>query len=237
MRKILWIICLLLITGCNKENIIVDKPLSIVYNTINIVENDYNWIIDKLNNLEFNCGKSKNISGNLLSVTTNYKIYKFHISSNYYMEFKKNDKYCYTKDTEKVNDLLNNLEKLNQKYRDITFYNIRTEQNYDDKEKDIIIKLDRENDFTIINSIYPLNNFKINEIEYDNENQSYTETDLIYSNDILETNNDIIIRKQILHNPNFKISFTTQYNYLVTILPILNENNEVNYITNIEKNS
>lgn len=237
MKKILWILCLLLITGCKTEDFAVENPVSIIYDNIIVVENDYKWIVEKINNLEYNCGKNKNISGNILSITTNDIIYKFHISNNYYMEFKKNNKYCYTKDTEKVKDLLNSLNNLKKIYTDITFYTIRTEEYYDNKDNDIIIKLDREKDFTIINSSYPLNNFKINEVEYDEQNNSYVDIDLIYSNDIIEVNNDIVIRKKVLHNPNFKISFNTQYNYLITILPILNENNEVNYITNIEKNS
>ena len=33
----------------------------------------------------------------------------------------------------------------------------------------------------------------------------------------------------------FKISFRNQYNYFVTILPFTNDNNEINFITDIKK--
>lgn len=236
MKKILCITILFIITGCSSKTIMVEKPISVIYNERNIVEKDYESITNIINELNFSCGKVKNVEGNKLLITTNNQVYQFHISSNYYMEFQENDKYCYTKEVEKVKKLIETLNQNIIKYTDISFFTIRSEENYEIEEADTIIKLDKKKNYIIINSKYPLTSFKINEIEYQ-ENGNYIEIDLLYNNELIETNNNIVIRKEILQIPNFKISFYNQYNYLVNILPILNENNEINFITNIQKNS
>lgn len=99
----------------------------------------------------------------------------------------------------------------------------------------MVIKLNKNNDYIVINNSLLINNFKINEIEYNKKANNYIETDLLYSYQQIKNNQAIIIRKEILENPNFIISFTNPYNYLSTILPIINESNEINFITNIDK--
>lgn len=236
MKKILYLTILFLSTSCSSKNIMVEKPITIMYNEQNIVEIDYDSVTTFLNQLEFSCGKKQNYSGNTLTVTTNNQIYQFHISSNYYMEFQEKDKYCYTKEDEKIKELVKNLEQIVAKYTDISFFTIRNEENFTTNDSDLIIKLDKKKNYIIINTSYPLTNFKINEIEYQEDN-TYKEIDLLYASDTIEANKTIIIRKEILQTPNFKISFYSPYNYLINILPISNENNEINFITTINKNS
>ena len=237
MKKLFGIICIFILTGCNTETTFVETPLAITYNEIELVEKDFEKITTILNTIKFNCGKQEIYDKNILTVTTSDIIYKFHISSNYYMEFQRNDKYCHTKEVEKVKKIILELEKIEAEYNDTTFYTIRTEKNYTNNKNDALIRLDKSNDYIIINSSYPLNNFKINEIEYNKKNDKFTDIDLLYSINYFDSNVKIIIRKKILRNPDFRISFITPYNYLITILPILNENNEINYITSITKNS
>ena len=64
--------------------------------------------------------------------------------------------------------------------------------------------------------MYDLYNFSINEIKVNND--EYEEIDLIYNKDLINKNN-IIIRKNDFTN--IKISFSTKYNYIVNIIPYL----------------
>lgn len=236
MKKTLCLIVLFLIAGCSSKNIMVDKIVAATYNEQTIVENDYESITTILNQLKFSCGKQQNYVGNTLTITTNDQIYQFHISSNYYMEFKENDKYCYTKETEKIKKLMEILEQIITKYTDITFFTIYNQMEDIIDDNNLIIKLDKQKNYIVINSLYPLTNFKINEIEYQ-EDGNYKEIDLLYSINSVDANKTIVIRKEILQKPNFKISFYSPYNYLINILPISSKNNEINFITNINKNS
>ncbi len=235
MKKfILLIITIIILTGCSKHTISINNTISINYNNINIVEDDYNKITTIINNINFYCGKAININENVLTITTNDIIYKFDISSNYYMEYQNNNKYCHTKDSEKVKILIDTLNEIVKKYQDISYFTIRNENNYDVQDGDSFIKLDKKNDYIIINSLYPLYNFKINQIELDNNN-SFKEIAPLYSIDTIDKQTNIVIRKEILKDPDFKISFKNQYGYLANILPFRNDNNEVNFLTKIEK--
>lgn len=235
MKKIIYLIIIGILCGCSSKKINVENPISIVYNDYNLVEKDYDSIVNMLNEINFSCGKKQSYEGNVLTITTDTNFYQFHISNNYYMEFQKNDKYCYTKETEKVKNMFNFLNQKLNEYTDLSFFTIYSEINYINNNNDMIIKLDKNDNFIIINTTLPIKNFKINEIEYDKKTNNYIETDLLYSYEQIKNNQTIIIRKEILQKPNFIISFINTYNYFVTILPIINENNEINFITNIDK--
>ena len=105
MKKLFSIIFILILTGCSNDNFTVENPVSIVYNDNNIVENDFNDITSIINKISFTCGKQNNYSGNTLTIITNEQVYKFSISSNYYMVFQENDKYCYTTEIENAKGL------------------------------------------------------------------------------------------------------------------------------------
>ena len=112
---------------------------------------------------------------------------------------------------------------------------IRKENDYLATNHDSIIKLDKSHDYIIINSIYPIYEFKINEIEFNESDNSFTDIDLLYSVDLLEAHKNVVIRKEILNNPNFKISFKNPYNYFINILPIKTENGNINFKTELKK--
>lgn len=235
MKKILWIFLFFFIVGCSSKKIMVENPISILYNGDSLMEQDYESITKLINQINFSCGKVQNYEGNKLTITTEKQIYQFHISSNYYMGFQENDKYCYTKDSKKVEALVINLNNIITKYTDITYFTIKKENEYKSTNADSIIKLDKSHDYIIINSMYPIYEFKINEIQFNETDDTFTEIDLLYSTDLLEANQNIIIRKEVLYNPNFKISFKSPYGYLINILPKNIENKGVFFITEVKK--
>lgn len=234
MKKVWLLIVILLFTGCTKHNIIINDVISITYNDNSIVNEDFTEIIDDISKIDFYCGKQTNNNyTNTLTITTNQNLYKFDISNNYYMEYQDNDKYCHTKDTKKVEELVNKMNNLIDKYSNISYFTIRSELNYEAKPEETFVKLDKSNNYIIINSIYPLYDFKINQVEKDGTD--FKEISLLYSAESIDKKRNIIIRKEVLDNPDFKISFRNQYNYFVTILPFINDNNEINFITDIKK--
>ena len=234
MKKVWLLIVILLFTGCTKHNIIINDVIAITYNDNSIVNEDFTEIIDDISKIDFYCGKQTNNNyTNTLTITTNQNLYKFDISNNYYMEYQDNDKYCHTKDTKKVEELVNKMNNLIDKYSNISYFTIRSELDYEAKPEETFVKLDKSNNYIIINSIYPLYDFKINQVEKDSTD--FKEISLLYSAESIDKKRNIIIRKEVLDNPDFKISFRNQYNYFVTILPFTNDNNEINFITDIKK--
>jgi len=200
------------------------------------MDGDYKNIIDIVNNINFN---DKEITGNFnntLLIKTNNDIYRISISDNYYLKYENNDKILYSSESENIKQLLNTLTSIKEKYINQQFYTIEYETNYEINNDDFLIKLDNQNNIFIITTSLPINNLRINDIEYIDDN--YNDINLIYNNNDVVTNK-IIIRKTInKENPNFRISFTTPYNYVVSIIPIYDKNNnKVNYITefNIKK--
>lgn len=221
MKKIIIMITLtLLLTGCNKLNI-NNNITSITYNNHAIDETDYGNILDYLNSTAFYCGKKQDYNDRTLVVSTNEEIFNFHLSNNYYMEYQKDNKYCYTKNKEVVKNLVTMLDNLINKYIDINAYNVSYIKDYEKNDNDFNIKLDKSNDYIVINISESISNFRINEIEYTDDN--YEEIDLIYSEESIDKNN-IIIRKELISNPNIKISFINSYGYTVSIIPELKEN-------------
>lgn len=239
MKKILFIIFLcFILAGCNSSKIYIkyDDIIEIQYNDLVIMDGDYKNIIDIVNNINFN---DKEITGNFnntLLIKTNNDIYRISISDNYYLKYENNDKILYSSESKNIKQLLNTLTSIKEKYINQQFYTIEYETNYEINNDDFLIKLDNQNNVFIITTSLPINNLRINDIEYIDDN--YNDINLIYNNNDVVTNK-IIIRKTInKENPNFRISFTTPYNYVVSIIPIYDKNNnKVNYITefNIKK--
>ena len=226
--RYLLILLLFFITGCSNTKLDLENIKSVEYNNIYIIEEDYKNIKDSLLELNFTCSNTKTIDGDLLKIVTNDNLYEIYISNNYYMEFKQNNKYCLTSDTNKIYDELNNLQK---KYSNSEFYNITYTNNYEENENDEIIKIDKNDNYIIINTLYELYDFSINEIKQNND--TYEEINLIYNKDMIDKNN-IVIRKDDFTN--IKISFSNKYNYMVTIVPYL-ENETIKFKTTfVQKN-
>ena len=235
MKKYLFFTIIFILTGCGSKNILFEDIISISYQNNIIIENDYKSIAGLLSEIKFSCGKKQNYNDKTLTITDQNSIYHFFISHNYYMEFEKNNKYCYTKDNEQTKKLVNELDNIIAKYQNIDFFTLSNENDYNYNNEDIYVKLEKANQYIILSSQLPIYNFKINEIEYDNNTDSYKEINLLHSIDEIIPNRKVVIRKDILTETNFKISFETPYNYQVNIIPTLNNEQIVEFQTQINQ--
>ena len=209
MKKIIILISLtLLLTGCNKLNI-NNNITSITYDNHKIDETDYGNILDYLNNITFYCGKKQNYNDHTIVINSNEEIFNFHLSNNYYMEYQKDNKYCYTKNKEVVKNFITTLDNLINKYENVDIYNIKYVENYKENSDDFNIRLDKSNSYIVLENTQGISKFKINEIEYIDNN--YEEIDLIYNENLIDKNK-IIIRKDLISNTNIKISFINDNN-------------------------
>lgn len=212
MKYVFIIMFLLTMTGCSNKKLELDNINLIKYNDTVFINEDYNIIKNDLLKLSFKCHKNKSVEGKNLQIITNNNLYNIYISNNYYMEFFDNNMYCST-NNKKVENILNNLEDLEKKYNN-KFYSITNIQNYNANENDEIIKIDKSDNYLIININDEIYNFTINEIETDNN--KYSEINLIYFNEKIDKRN-IVIRNNNFSN--IKITFSNKYNYVVEIIP------------------
>ena len=149
MKYVFIIMFLLTMTGCSNKKLELDNINLIKYNDTLFINEDYNIIKNDLLKLSFKCHKNKSVEGKSLQIITNNNLYNIYISNNYYMEFFDNNMYCST-NNKKVEDILNNLEDLEKKYNN-KFYSITNIQNYNVNENDEIIKIDKSDNYLIIN--------------------------------------------------------------------------------------
>lgn len=217
--KIFLLIFILLINGCsNSHTLNINNIQSINYNNIILIEKDYEEIINKINTLEFKEKEINNTTSNNLKIVTNDKIYNFNISNDiiYYEENNK----IYGADNS-LNNILNDIE---NKYNDLSFFNISYNK-CDINNNNTLIKIDNTNNCLIINTNEVLYNFRINSVMSINE--EIIENSLLYQKDEIK-NNEILIKLNVIGNPKTKISFDTKYNYTVTLLPTFNNELELN---------
>ena len=98
MKKKLILVLLFFITGCSSKLNFNNEINRIKYNNNNIYYQDYDTIINDLNSIKWNCVKNdNNYNESNLIINTKDSIMNFYFSNNYYMEYKNNNKYCYTK--------------------------------------------------------------------------------------------------------------------------------------------
>lgn len=217
MKKIVIILTLLLITGCSQKMIITEQIININYDRYEIQTDDYSEILKKLKEIDFYCGKETQYIDKTLSISTTNSVINFSLSNHYYMEYQKDNKYCYTKDQEKVKNLVFLLDGIIKRYTSNDFFSIEFIENYEENNEDNNIRLDKGNEYVLIKLNEQITNFKINEIEFQDDH--FEEINLIYNKEIIESNN-IVIRKSIDNTPNYKISFTNKYGFTFNIIPI-----------------
>lgn len=220
-KTIIMITLTLLLTSCTKPHI-DNNITSVTYNSHKIDEPDYGHVVNFLDKTNFYCGKKQGYNDHTLVINTNEEIFNFHLSNNYYMEYKKDNKYCYTRNKKVVKNLMLTLDDLINKYKNVEIYNVKYIENYKENNDDFNIKLDKSSSYIIIENNEIITNFKINEIEYTEDN--YEEINLIYNENLIDKNN-IVIRKDLTTNSNIKISFINTYGYIVNIIPTLVDNN------------
>lgn len=200
---------ILIFTGCNQNTLHLDNVQQIKYK--DIILNKEKFIIDYLNKIDFQKCYKDSIENNNLIITTKDNIYNFSINKT--ISFYNNDT-CYIIID---NYLYNELEKIYKYYTNGEFYKISYSDNFEYNEKNTNIKINNTNKNFIINSQIDLYNFKINMLENNNE------VDLIYSSN--KVSDTIIIRTDYpLDNKNIKISFKTENDLFITIIPSVIDN-------------
>lgn len=221
MKKILVLVLLIFITGCSSKLNFNNEINSIKYNDNNIYYQDYDTIISDLNSIKWNCDrKDNNYNESNLIINTKDSIMNFYFSNNYYMEYKNNNKYCYTKNKKVVKKIKNNLDNLINKYKNADFIKLELIDNYDFEENDTIVKLDKSDSYLVLDIVDDVYNFKIHQIERNND--AIQEIDLVYDNELI--NKKILIRIDKNNISNYKINFKNKYNYDFEIFLNYNEN-------------
>ncbi|MCI9110694.1 MAG: hypothetical protein HFH47_02640 [Bacilli bacterium] len=223
MRKILLILLILTLTGCTTKINLDGEITEIKYGDITIQSKDYKNI-KKLLNTKFNNTLKKDLK-NQLTIKTKKDIYYYKISDNYV---------CYEGKCAENKKLGKYLKKLKEKYYDTKFYDISYDNTHEKNDNDINIALDKTSNYILIKIKNQIKKFKINEIEY-NEN-TYKDIDLLYEEKLI-SNQTIAIRKSISYTePDIRISFSNEYGYNISIIPIY-ENGKLKFDTNYKMKS
>lgn len=206
---VFFLFFILFFTGCNQNTLHLDNVQQIKYK--DIVLNKEDFVINYLNKIDFQKCYKDSIENNNLIITTKDNVYNFSIDKT--ISFYNNDS-CYT-----IIDtyLYSELEKIYKYYTNGEFYTISYNDNFEYDERNTNIKINNTNKNFIINSQIDLYNFKINMLENNNE------VDLIYSSN--KVSDTIIIRTDYpLDNKNIKISFRTENDLFITIIPSIIDN-------------
>ena len=221
MKKILILVLLIFVTGCSSKLNINNDINSIKYNDNNIYYQDYNTIIHDLNSIKWNCDKKdNNYNESNLIINTKDSIMNFYFSNNYYMEYKNNNKYCYTKNKKVTKKIKDNLDSLINKYKNTNFIKLELVDKYTYDENDTIIKLDKSDSYLVLDIADDIYNFKIHQIEKNND--TIQEVDLVYENEFI--NKKILIRIDKNNISSYKINLKNKYNYDFEIFLNYNEN-------------
>lgn len=210
MKRLLILLCIFLICGCQKSLEINGKITEIKYNDVLIAESDFESI-EKLINKSYDKNEEKDLA-NKLTIKTNKDIYYFSLSD---------DEIKYGGKVAKNTELNNYLRDLTDKYTNMNFYTIDYMKNYEANSDEKSILLDKTSNYIIINFGKKVMNFKINEIE--EENGKFSDIDLLYSMDSVNEGK-VIIRKSIdMSIPDIRISFENEYGYSISIIPIYDD--------------
>jgi len=223
MKKILLILIILTLTGCTTKVNLEGEITEIKYNDITIQKNDYKNVKNLLNK-EFKNSLNKNLK-NQLTIKTKKDIYYYKISDNYV---------CYEGKCTENKKLGKYLDTLKNKYLDTKFYDISYDNTHEKNDDDINISLDKTSNYIIIKIKNQIKDFRINEIEY--KDDTYKDIDLLYEEKLI-SNQTIAIRKSISYNePDIRISFSNEYGYNISIIPIY-ENGKLKFNTNYKMKS
>lgn len=212
MKKVLYLLYItFIICGCSNKNIDINNIQAITYNDINLLEEEFEKIQQELNKLSFSKTKSNQENFKFLKITSADKIFNFKvIDKNIY--YQDNNTSYIAHNSENLNKYLQEIEKI---YTDFSFFSISYEKcNLD--EKQTFIKLDNTNTCLIINSNKNLYDFKIHSLELIDNN--FNEVNLLYKKDRIK--NNVLIKSVISSTPKIKITFSTKYNFIISIVPI-----------------
>jgi len=231
MKKVIGLLLpLVLLCGCGKTKLEfnTNETTRMIYDNMEIISSDYESVLNELNNIEFK--ETKDVfQENNLTIITKDTLYNFNLED---------DRITYSKDNKNyisndVTDLLSVLGSIKANYNNFNFYTIAHRTSFELEEDALLIDLGSENEYYIITTNEDLLNFRINALE--SVDGELKEINLLYQNNKI-SDRVIAIRTTRENTPNLKISFTTKYNYLVTIIPTYyEENKEMNFVTTYEQ--
>lgn len=208
MKKLLILIIPILLCGCSKNitlNINNSNISNIIYDNTVILNNDYETIINQINNKTFYELFDNNISGTKLEIETNEYFYNFELVSNFLIYTVDNNRYFTS--TDNLNDYL---KKTVNKYNDDNFFTVEIINNYDINNSDYLITVDNSSTYIILYS-----NLNIHDLQVKKINSDYVNSNLYNTINSIESNKTICIN---INNPNdILITFLTPYNYEVNI--------------------
>lgn len=203
--KFILLLPIFIICGCGKNiilNINQNDITNIIYDGVNISNNDFDSITEKINNKNFYELGNIDINGKKLTIKTLEYSYDLEIFKNFILYTVDNSKY-YIKDIE----IDNFFKKMVDKYEKEEFYKINMVENYDINDSDYLIKLSDNNSYIIFKPLVNIYDFEINNTNYVSKIQ----------NKINMVENNKIICIQIDNLDNLNINFRNPYNYKVNI--------------------
>lgn len=221
--KFILIILIFLTCGCTNNNFLnINNIQTINYDNINLIDTDFDLILNEINKLDFKEKKVKGSFNKELRIISAEKIYNFKIYNNTIF-YEEDNKTFVADNINNLNEILKNLKK---EYTNFSFFTISYDK-CDSNHNTTIIKIENSNNCITLNTEKIIYNFKINSIEATED--YFIEDSLLYQKDEIK-GNDIKIKIDILTSPKFKISFKTEHNYVISMLPIYNQNeNKVDY--------
>lgn len=201
MKKIIFLmIFLFFICGCSNKKILqINKNsiLNIEYDNNKLVNNDFDYILEKINQKEYLNLYNLDIHGIPLVIDTKEQTYIFEVINNFII-YKNGDEQFYLK----IKDINKELEDIIKKYTNEDFFTIEYISDYNTKDSDYLIKLDDANSFIVIkltNNIYDFKVFDNTVAAIENRIQK------------IESNKTICIQTGDIHNIN--INFINPYEY------------------------
>lgn len=210
MKKFLNLFFILFLCGCSNKTINIENIQNINYDNININEKELTKMQTYFENLTLKKDDTDLVTSNL-TITTNDKIHNFMVKKNNIF-YKDEEKTYLVANSQDIIDILNDTK---QKYIDFSFFNM-TYDNCSKNENDLFIKISNSDKCLKIETKKTLLNFKIHMLDIEDPNLS--EKELVYENE--EIDNTVIIKADVSEIPSIKISFNTQYNFNLSLIPI-----------------
>ncbi len=231
------IIFLVTITGCsNSLTLNENEIMNITYHNTNILKEDYDTILPFFKNIHFSRRKVDSKFTPIITITTKDKLYHFSMSPNYDLTCQDGKKKYYSRNKKTNQKFIQQLKKIQKKYRNKDFYQIKYVTNYKEKKNDTIIKIDHVNEYFQLKFILPITELKIHKVEQ--QGSTYQDIDLIYQSNKINIQNPIMIRvnprKDYFH---YRITFTNKYGLTTSIIPtydIEKETGKIKYIINYQ---
>lgn len=213
------------------------KIIELKINDIVVLKQDYEEIINLLNNINPSKQKQSIQNEKILRITTEDEIYEFHISDKNILSFQKNGQTYYSKNRGIIKKLNKKLEQIKKEYENTKFYTIKYQKQVKENKNDILIKIDNVNEYFILQSKVDIKKLQIHKVE--KKENEYRDIEPIYTKENIKKDQKMIIRMNPIKDYfQYRISITNLYGVIVSIIPTYDletESGKLIYITNIMK--